>query len=297
MIFISNHLNSLVSLIIPVKNEGQHIQNTIKSALEVRTNYSFEIVVVDDNSSDGCCEFLNNYSSAIQIKLIKSKGIGAARARNLGAKNSSGEYLIFCDAHVCFEDFWIEGLLQPIHDGIADGTTPGIADIERPYYPGYGQTLNKHLGVEWQVEKTDPFPTAVLPAGCYAVSRATFFDIGGFDKGFQVWGHEDVEISLKMWLFGYTCYVQPSVTILHIFRTKTPYPLKYEHVYFNMLRMVYSHFKKERIYKFREIIGNHYLSRVEPWVLKSGVLEQRKLYIARRKYNDDWYMDKFSIDF
>lgn len=287
----------LVSLIIPVKNEGGHIQNTIKSVFQVKTNCSFEIIVVDDGSTDGCCDFLIPYVNPKSVKLIKSKGVGLARAKNIGAQNSLGQYLIFCDGHLFFEDFWMEGLLQPIQDGLADGTTPGIADTNTPYHSGYGQTLNEKLGVVWHVNKTNLFPTAVLPGGCYAVSRNVFFDIGGFDNGFQVWGYEDTEISIKMWLFGYTCYVQPRVKVLHVFRKSHPYQVNAEHVFFNMLRMAYSHFKEERINKCRKLIGRYYLPQIEASVLASGVIEQRKRYFSYRKYDDDWYIKKFSIPF
>lgn len=292
-----NQHKPLVSLIIPVKNEGKHIENTIHSALQVKTNYPFEMIVVDDGSTDGCCEFIPSYAATEQVKLIRSKEVGAARARNMGAEHSTGEYLIFCDAHVFFEDFWVERLLQPIEDGLADGTTPGIANTILPSCAGYGQTLNEHLGVVWHGEKSTLFPTSVLPAGCYAVSRKVFFDIGGFDSGFQVWGHEDVEISIKMWLFGYTCYVQPAVKILHVFRNSHPYQVNWEHIYFNMLRMAYSHFKEERIEKCRKLIKYCDPSQIEASVLANGVLEQRNKYLARRKYDDDWYMKKFNIPF
>ncbi|MFC9775618.1 glycosyltransferase family 2 protein [Paenibacillus chitinolyticus] len=284
-----------VSLIIPVKNEGTHIQNTIKSALNVQTRYSFEIIVIDDASTDGCCDFLPSYAGRARLKLIRSIGVGLARAKNLGALKSSGQYLIFCDAHVFFEDYWLDRLLQPIRDGIADATTPGIADITTPDLCGYGQTLNKYLGVEWNIDLTELTPIAVIPGGCYAVSRSLFFDIGGFDNGFKVWGYEDVEISMRMWLFGYTCWVQPEVKILHVFRKTTPYQVNLENVYFNMLGLAFNHFKEERIETCKMLIQNS--SQIELAILRSGFLEQRKAYFSRRKHDDDWYMKKFEIPF
>lgn len=291
-----NNTKPLVSLIIPVKNEGIHIQNTINSALHVKTNYSYEIIVVDDASTDGCCTFLESNTTVPIIKLITTMGVGAAQARNIGASYSVGRFLIFCDAHVFFEDYWMERLLQPLECGIADGVTPAIADVPTPFNPGYGQTLNENLGVEWHTQKTVFFPVAILPAGCYAVSRYVFFDIGGFDIGFQIWGYEDVEISIKMWLFGYTCYVQPKVKILHVFRKATPYKVTHDHVYFNMLRMAYSHFNEERIEKCKKLIGSK-AKEIELNVIKYGALEQRKQYVSRRKYDDQWFFNEFSIPF
>lgn len=292
-----NNARPLVSLIIPVKNEGIHIWNTIQSAFKVKTDYPFEIIVVNDGSTDGCCDFLPLYVNSNILKVVNSKGIGAARARNMGAINSLGEYLIFCDAHVFFEDFWIDGLLEPIRGGLVDSTTPGIADTILPNYIGYGQTLNEHLEIEWHVHKTTFSPIAVLPGGCFAISRKVFFNIGGFDSGFWVWGHEDVEFSIKMWLFGYTCYVQPTVKILHVFRKSPPYHVDWKHTFFNMLRMAYSHFKEERIEKCRNLIKNCDPSKIEESVLASGVLTQRKKYFDRRQYDDDWFMKKFIIPF
>lgn len=291
------HHKPMVSLVIPAKNEGSHIQNTIKSAFQVKTNYPFEIVVVDDASNDGCCDFLTSVEDLPQLKLIRSKGVGVARARNIGARNSLGQYLIFCDAHVFFEDFWMEGLIQPILNGLADGTTPGIADTTMPNIPGYGQTLNENLEVVWHLDKITLSPTAILPGGCFAISRDVFFDIGGFDSSFQVWGLEDIDISIKMWLFGYTCYAQPAVKILHVFRKSAPYQLSFENVHFNMLRMAYSHFNEERIDKCRKKIPYHNLSQIQASVLASGVLGQRAWYFSHRKHDDDWYMKKFSIPF
>ncbi|RAS74442.1 glycosyltransferase family 2 protein [Priestia endophytica] len=292
-----NQKTPFVSLIIPVKNEGVHLRNTVKSAYEVKSNFTFEIIVVDDASTDGCCNFITTYPGEGQIKLIRSQGVGVANAKNIGAKYSRGEYLIFCDAHVFFEDYWIDQLLEPMLNGLADGTSPGIADTIAPHNVGYGQTLNTHLGVVWNLNKTTLFPTAVLPGGCCALSSRVFNDIGGFDNGFQVWGLEDIELSMKMWLFGYTCYVQPKVKILHVFREETPYQVNYENVYFNMLRMAYSHFKEERIDKCRKIIVDKRLHHIETAVLATGVLLQRELYFSRRKYSDDWYMSVFNIPF
>jgi glycosyltransferase involved in cell wall biosynthesis len=43
---------------LDAENEGVHVENTIESALRVKTAYLFEVIVVDDGSSDGCCDFI-----------------------------------------------------------------------------------------------------------------------------------------------------------------------------------------------------------------------------------------------
>ncbi|MFH1562091.1 MAG: glycosyltransferase [Nitrospirota bacterium] len=99
-------MNSLVSIIIPVKNG----QKTIKKCLDSleKLNYdNYEIIVIDDNSSDGTRQILNSYSG---IQVIKTLGIGPSGCRNLGIKLSKGEYLAFTDADCLVHPEWLNEL-------------------------------------------------------------------------------------------------------------------------------------------------------------------------------------------
>ncbi|MED1624522.1 glycosyltransferase family 2 protein [Bacillus pseudomycoides] len=286
-----------ISLIFPVKNEGNNVLNTIESVLRIKTCYEFEIIVVDDGSIDGCCHFISSHKSVDRIKLLMTEGIGLAKAKNFGAEQSRGDYLIFCDAHLFFEDFWIERVLEPILIGQAHGTTPGIASTNSIHIVGYGQTLDGNLSVKWNKWHANPFPSAILPGGCFCISRKVFLDIGGFDNKFKVWGYEDIEISLKMWLFGYKCYAQPRVRILHLFRNSPPYHLTLQHVYYNLLRMAYLHFSEEKIKKCKKLIKTSDSLEIESLVLAENVIDQREIYFARRKHDDNWFFKEFKIDF
>lgn len=90
-----NEAHLFASIIFPAKNEGENVKSTLDSLFSVKTNYPFEVIVVNDGSTDNCCEFLETYDKKERVKLIHTVGIGAANARNLGAEHSSGEYLIF----------------------------------------------------------------------------------------------------------------------------------------------------------------------------------------------------------
>lgn len=286
----------LISIIIPVKNEGDNVRATITSLFNCRTNHSYEVIVVDDASTDNCCYFLTQQPSP-QIQLITTEGIGAAAARNLGADHAKGSYLVFCDAHLTFENFWIDRLMDLILAKKADGVAPGIASLTEPHKIGYGQSLDHRLGVVWNPNPHQPSPVAVLPGGCFVVSKDVFRKVGGFDRGFRVWGFEDIEFSIKMWLFGYTCMVQPSVKILHLFRQSHPYTVVHEHVYYNMLRMAYSHFSEPRIEACKKLIVYAKASDIDDDVLTHGAAAQRMRYLTQRKYDDNWFFQKFRIPF
>lgn len=289
---------STVSIIFPVKNEGKNVKTTLDSLFSAKTDYLFEAIIVNDNSTDNCCDFLQTYPQKERVKLIHTTGIGAANARNLGAeKNSSGDYLIFCDAHLEFEDWWLDLLLEPLLAGKTDAVTPAIGAIGNSEFIGYGQTLISNLKTDWNAKQNDLFETAVLPGGCFAIKREVFDDVGGFETGFKTWGHEDVELSIKLWLFGYRCHVQPKAKVLHLFRKAHPYKVSYDDFYYNFLRMAYLHFNSARIQKCRKLIIHGKTNPIEKQVLRDGARTQRAAYFEKRKYDDDWYFKKFHINF
>ena len=98
-------MRSLVSVIIPAYNAKNYIRETVESALG-QTYRNYEIIVVDDGSTDGTGEILKDYQDRI-IYLRKDNG-GPASARNMGIKKSRGELIAFLDA----DDVWLPDKLE-----------------------------------------------------------------------------------------------------------------------------------------------------------------------------------------
>lgn len=291
------------SMIIPCKNEGRNLKMTldsIRAASQGIPPEKLEIVIVDDGSEDGCAEFIKESCACSGFRFISTAGLGVAQAKNLGASVARGKYLIFCDAHITVPAGWPDNLLEAFKKDGVDAVSPAIGSLENPAAIGYGQTWSEQLQIVWLPPPPQMKISTVplLPGGCMAVRAEVFQKVGGFDRGFIVWGHEDAEFSLKMWLFGYRLYVHPSVEILHLFRQKHPYPVEMDHLLYNMLRMAYSHFSNERIEKVLELISRvGSPKKINQRVLKGGAMEQRSRYLARRKHDDDWFLKKFKINF
>ena len=285
----------LVSIIIPCKNEGKNITMTLDSLLASINRTYYEIIVIDDGSNDNCCDDIEKKYKT--VKIYRTEGMGAARARNYGAQKAKGEVLIFCDAHLIFKDYWIDKLMFSL--GQCDAVSPGIGAIGNPSVAGYGLTWDKGLKVQWYTKRPRAIKEVpILPGGCFCIKRKVFEDIEGFDGGSVVWGHEDEEISLKLWLFGYSCCIYPEVLVLHKFRTQHPYKVTFEHVHYNFLRMAHSHFNKQRIHKVEAILQDSYgYSEVLLQLNADNVAMQRARYFEKRKYDDDWFFAKFKIPF
>lgn len=90
-------LNAEVSVIIPTYNRSRTIRAAVDSVL-AQTGPRLEIIVVDDGSSDETYDILRGYVEKGFITYLKQENKGPASARNLGIKNSNGEFVCFLDA-------------------------------------------------------------------------------------------------------------------------------------------------------------------------------------------------------
>ena len=288
----------VISVIIPAKNEGLNVLNTVKSMMDSVNETTYELIVVDDASEDGCCRFMEGLPQGGPLRMIRTQGLGSAKARNVGAAIAQGDIFVFCDAHIFVENHWLDKLAEPLQNGALDAVCASIAPHDRPNDASGGFTWDEKLSFKWLPRPSKLSPVPLLPGGCLAVKKSVFFDVEGFDRGFIVWGREDEEISLKMWLFGYRLGVNPEVKVLHIFRPRHPYRVTWDHVDYNLLRMAYSHFQSDKIAKVLELIRyhpNHHS--VGMRVIQSDVMEQRQKYFGRRKRDDEWFLRVFRIPF
>ncbi len=96
---------SKISVIIPTFNSANYISETIGSILN-QTFQDYEIIIVDDGSTDNTKQVLDNYASKIRYFFQINKGPSAAR--NKGIKEAGGEYIVFLDA----DDVWLKNYLD-----------------------------------------------------------------------------------------------------------------------------------------------------------------------------------------
>lgn len=107
----------MISIIIPVYNQAKHLDNCLAS-VKKQTYGNYEIIVVNDGSTDNLGEIIKKYKQIFGFKLTYSEqeNRGANVARNKGAKLARGEYIIFCDADVVMEPIMFELMLKTLKD-------------------------------------------------------------------------------------------------------------------------------------------------------------------------------------
>lgn len=112
--YINPQINTDIdlSVVIPVYNYAEILENNILSILNQKTFYNYEVIFVDDGSTDGAQDILRKYEDDPKVKLIFQKNGGIGAARNTGINNASGKYLMFIDCDDTVHDDIVETLLS-----------------------------------------------------------------------------------------------------------------------------------------------------------------------------------------
>lgn len=288
-------MKDYTSIIIPIHNEGANIYNTIENIKKNTFDRNYEIIVIDDGSTDG------NYSnlSKLGVKFIKTRRNGVSRARNLGAKMAKGNFLVFLDSHMSLSPDWLPKLTDKVEEFGECLVTPVIYNKNKPERKGYGLTIKSWLlDTEWLQKKNDSsYEIPIAGLACVATTKKFFNQIGGFDSGMKMWGAEQEEICIRSWLYGFPVMIEPRVEIGHFFRDVFPYKIDKAAVLKNIFRLAYSHFDKEKIDKVLSAWKSHPdFQKAYFMNLFSDVLIRRHMLLKKRKFNDDWFFEKFNIN-
>jgi glycosyltransferase involved in cell wall biosynthesis len=182
-----------VSVIIPVFNAAATVGRAVESVL-AQTLAGLEIVAVDDGSTDASIEALARFGE--RVKVIRQDNRGPSAARNLGVRNSSGEYLAFLDA----DDWWMPTMVERLAAALEAGRTCVLAYCDLKLVDSVGRELGTSLAVATSL---DP-PTVedmlerlwpIMPSGV-VMRRDAFEAAGGFPERLRAF--EDVYLWLVM---------------------------------------------------------------------------------------------------
>ena len=103
----------MFTVVIPIYNKAHTIERTLKSVIN-QTFTHFEIIIIDDGSTDSSLEKINKFTHDTRIKIIIQENQGVSVARNVGVEKAKYEYIAFLDG----DDKWELNYLQTIHKAI-----------------------------------------------------------------------------------------------------------------------------------------------------------------------------------
>ena len=238
-----------VSVIITSYNGLTVLEKCLQSLSKVEYD-NFEIILVDNNSTDGTIEFISkNYPSITIIKLESNKGF--AEPNNIGAKIAKGKYLLFLNNDTVVTPNFISELVNVIENNKKIAICQSLLLQSDGKIDSSGDFIDD-LGVVYSSKKLpkDLQQISSAKGAALLIQNEIFFDLGGFDNRFFA-TFEDVDLSWRSWIFGYNVVVAPKSIVYHL-GGQTIKKIKSEiafHGFKNQISMKITNFETSIVFK------------------------------------------------
>src|SRR5436309_10337407 len=210
-----------ISIIIPVFNQLRFTQACLASLQENQGTERFEVIVVDDCSTDGTAEAVALMPGVVYMHNETNSGFIASC--NRGAEKARGNYLTFLNNDTLVRDDWLSALM----DTFVEDPYAGIVGSKHIYPDG---RLLEAVGVIWRdaagwnygelddaskpeynyLREVDYCSAAAL-----MIPKALFRDVGGFDSCYAPGYYEDTDLAFKVRRAGYKVLYQPLSKVIH----------------------------------------------------------------------------------
>lgn len=203
------------SVIVPTYNSA----DTLAICLDALTTQDFprddyEIIIVDDGSSDNTADVVNRYSRLTPpVSYVKQPNQGPASARNLGARRARGDLLVFTDADCAPERNWLTEMCRPFAESHGQ-----VSAVKGAYRTRQKSVIAKFAQLEFESryrKLQESQYVDMIDTYSAAFKRDVFLSFGGFDTRFPVANNEDVEFSYRMAAQGIKMVFNPNAIVYH----------------------------------------------------------------------------------
>jgi GT2 family glycosyltransferase len=210
------------SVVVPTFRRPDALQLTLDALAALRyPDGHVEVVVVDDGSGDATPHVVRGRDG---VRLVQRANGGAAAARNAGAREATGDYVLFVDDDIIVES---EHLMR--HVAVHDRHPNALVNGEWQFAPWTVKALaatpfgRYRLALEEEFRAGAPMQKLadgclrleVIPSQDLSLRRELFWRIGGFDEDFPAAGAEDQEFSYRAREAGAMLLRDPSIRMLH----------------------------------------------------------------------------------
>lgn len=243
----------MLSVIIPTYNRPSYLTKALASLTkQIFPISEFEVIVINDGG-ESVQKIVNNFSSKLNLKYIEEKHFGVSHARNIGIKESKGEFLAFFDDDAKADKDWLKNIATALKTEkiIVGRGLPLSSNFWQYFSPHYDRGDNvKNINTIWECN--------------FAVQREVFDRAGEFDEKID-WGYEGNELADHIIKAGYQIKYYPEAVIYH------DYALSFANYFYKQYRFgkKVSYLKKKgiNISGGDEKIYNHKLENL-PWPKK-----------------------------
>lgn len=205
-----------ISIVLPTHNRAQLLPRAVRSVL-AQTDADFELVVIDDGSSDGTQDVLASLAGDARIRLLRNETPGgASAARNRAIRSASGEWVAFLDD----DDELLPDYVAQLRSHLRTAPAAGLVwtGVERLYHdstPPRSETLLWHERWDGVERREHAFLLFFALSFGVAARRSALLDAGLFDERFS--GSEDIDLGMRLVAAGTPYAALPEVLLrVHI---------------------------------------------------------------------------------
>lgn len=221
-------MNFLISIVICTYNRKELLIKTIDSVINQSLDSTkYEIIVVDNNSTDGTLEFIKDrYAQHLNIRYLLEKNQGISFSRNYGWQNSGAKYIAYIDDDEIADYFWLEELLKTIQKndfnvGAVGGKVDPVWECKPPEW------LSEELTVYFSIFNLSDNTIRItkdqgIGSGNAIYLKEVLEKTGGFDTelksriGNSLVSSEDTLLHKIIMLNGFDIYYEPRAVVKHI---------------------------------------------------------------------------------
>lgn len=206
------------SIVIPVYNRPKEVEELLESLCQ-QTFKDFEVIVVEDGSTEKSDMICEKYKDQLDIKYYFKPNSGPGPSRNYGAEHSQGDYLIILDSDVIVP----EGYLSILQNELDHKPCEAFGGPDRAHesFTSIQKAINYSMtsffttgGIRGGKQKMDKFYPRSFNMG---VRRDVFQNVGGFAP---IRYGEDIDLSTRLFKAGYDCKLFPDAYVYHKRRVK-----------------------------------------------------------------------------
>jgi len=202
-----------ISLIVPVFNRPGEVEELLRS-LSLQSDKDFEVVIVEDGSTESSFKVVESYSEDLDIKYFFKQNSGPGPSRNFGCKEASGDYMIFLDSDCVIPADYCRIVKESLKSNYADAF--GGPDRAHPDFTKFQKAINFSMtsflttgGIRGGNEKMGKFHPRSFNMG---FSREVYKLTGGFS---QMRFGEDVDLSLRILENGFSTTLIKDAFVYH----------------------------------------------------------------------------------
>jgi glycosyltransferase involved in cell wall biosynthesis len=203
------------SIVIPTYNRKPILEKCLRALENQQLRgdsvvSGYEVVLVDDGSTDGTLEWLKSHSSEFpHVRSLSQDHQGPAAARNLGVEQATGDTIIFIDSDLVVTEHFLQS-----H---ADALVQGQQQLGSDRLFTYGWVINtcNFNNPTSEPYKLTDFSAAYFATGNVAIARKWLEKAGLFDTRFQLYGWEDLELGVRLKQLGLKLIKCPTAVGYH----------------------------------------------------------------------------------